>query len=391
MQQEKNIDLADYLVLFVKHKKFLIGITFLVMVFSYLAIFFLVEEQFDSSATIIPSEDQSMSGIMGMLGDLQGLPLGLGGSSNPEIGLYNTIIYSRSNLENIIEKFNLLEDYHIRKNYLEGYEKAIERLSNSITAEETDEGAFQIKVRMLSAQKAADVANFIITSLNNKIIELKVKKSKNNRVFLGKRLDEVKLKLKNSEDSLRIYQEKSGIYDPTEQVKGIIGTYSQLETEVITKQIQKSILENIVDKDSPELTSINVQVEEFQKKIEDIRAGKQKNSMLMSFNSIPKKALDYYRYLRDVEINNAILQFMLPLYEQSRLEEQKDIPVLQIIDNAKPPAKKSFPSRTILTLLVGMSTFFIVFIFIVFRENENFLNSEKMLFVRRNLFKWKVS
>ncbi|MHA1989268.1 MAG: hypothetical protein ACW98D_21810, partial [Promethearchaeota archaeon] len=103
----------------------------------------------------------------------------------------------------------------------------------------------------------------------------------------------------------------------------------------------------------------------------------------------PKNAINYFRNFRNVEINTAILEFVLPLYEQAKFEEQKDVPVLQIVDNAVPPAKKSFPPRLVFTILLTFGSFIICFFFILIRENENWQNSEKYIYVRKNLFKWK--
>ena len=61
----------------------------------------------------------------------------------------------------------------------------------------------------------------------------------------------------------------------------------------------------------------------------------------------------------------------------------------KVIDDAIPPEIKSFPPRTILTLLVTMGVFLVTFIFILMIENKNLQESEKMKFVRANLFKWR--
>jgi len=105
--------------------------------------------------------------------------------------------------------------------------------------------------------------------------------------------------------------------------------------------------------------------------------------------SLPQNAIDYYRNFRNVEINATILEFILPLYEQAKFEEQKDVPVLQIVDYAVPPVKKSFPPRLVFTLLITLGAFIICFFFILLRENDNWQNSEKYVYVRKNLLKWK--
>ncbi len=99
MAEDKKIDLLDYFVILVKWKKFLVALLFPIMIVSYLAIYFLIEEQFDSSALLVPAEDTSMGGIAGLIGNYgANLPFDIGAGSSPEMNMYNTIIYSRTNL-----------------------------------------------------------------------------------------------------------------------------------------------------------------------------------------------------------------------------------------------------------------------------------------------------
>lgn len=390
MEKTREINLLDFIAILVKWKKFIIITVIISMIISYAGIYFFVDEQFEASALIVPSEDESMGGVAGLMKGLKGLPLDITGTmKNTELSLYNTIIYSRSSLEEIIDKFNLIEIYEVNTSKKEYREEAIKILKNSIEAGETKNNAYEIVVTAPEPILAASITNYIIDLLNRRIIELKIKKSKNNREFLELRLDEVKNNLKDSEDSLRIYQERSGILDAKEQVKGLIGAYSTLETTLITKQIEQSILENILDKNSPQLRNVQIQVGEFKDKLEKIKREGQPDGIMLSLDRLPKKAMDYLRLYRSVEINSTLLEFILPLYEQSRYEEQRDTPVLQVVDSAIPPAKKSFPPRTIFTLLIGFGTFLLTFFYVLIKENPNIENSEKLQFIKKNLFRWK--
>lgn len=380
----------DLLIILVKWKHVLITVTFFSMIISYLAIYFFIDEEFEASAVILPSEDNSLTGFAGLLKNFKA-PIDLaGGLSNKEFSTYNTIIYSRSSLDSVINTFNLGEVYDYNKSNPEWREKLLKRLAQDITAKETKDMAYEIKVVSLSPKLAADITNFLVELLNKRIVELKNKKSNENRMFLEKRVVEIKQNLALSEDSLKFYQEKSGMYDAKEQVKGLVASYTALETTLITKQIEKSILTTIVDKNSPALQNINVEVEEFNKKIANLKAQGEPNGLIQSLNSLPQKTLKFLRYYREVEINSTILEFVIPLYEQAKFEEQKDIPILQVVDVAVPPVKKSFPPRTIFTILIGFGVFLIVFMSVLVKENENLNNSEKFLFVKSNLFKWKV-
>jgi len=390
MAEDKKIDLLDYFVILVKWKKFLIALLIPFMIVTYLGIYFLIEEQFDSTALLVPAEDASLGGIAGLIGGLgANLPFDIGAGSSPEMNMYNTIIYSRTNLQRIIDEFDLLKVYELSPE-IKGYKEiALKALAGSIEASETEFSAYEIKVRANSPQLAADITNYIVLLLNEKLIQLRTEKSKNNRIFLEDRVAEIRSNLTHSEDSLMQYQEQSGIIAAEDQVRGLIETYTTLETNLITKQIEQSIIEQLRGKNSPQFETVNMEVIEYEKRLEEMKRKGGPSGLFPALNSLPKQVINYFRLLREVEINSKILEFILPLFEQAKIEEKKDIPTLQVIDNAVPPAKKSYPPRTIITLVITFGVFITTFFFILIRENQNWQQSEKFLFIRKNLFRWK--
>jgi len=389
--EDKKIDLLDYLVILIKWKKFLILLLLPTMIVTYLAIYFLIDEQFDAEALIIPAGDESLGGISSLIGNLDvNLPFDLGATSSPEMDLYSTIIYSRTNLQKVIDKFNLYQIFKLTHKTKDYRKRAVEKLENSISASETEFGAFTLEVRANSPELAANITNFVIDELNSTLIRIRTEKSKNNRIFLQDRIVEIRENLRISEDSLIIYQSVSGILQPEEQFKGIIEAYTSIESDLIARKIQKSILERIKGEQSIDVINMQFEIDEIEKKLIELKKHGEPSGIIPSIVTLPEKAINYFRILREVEINSAILEFVLPLYEQAKIEEKKDIPTLQVIDNAIPPEQKSFPPRTILTLLITMSVFFITYIFILMKENKNLQESEKMKFVKENLFKWRT-
>lgn len=387
----KEKDLSDLIIIFIKWKKFLIFTTLLAGILTYISIYVFIEEQFDSKALIIPSEDGGITGLAGMLGGLSGLPMGLG-SSNPDISLFTNIIYSRTMLEEIIKKFDLVTVYGLDTSQKEYMEYALETLSGSITAEENDFMAYEIAVRTSNPQLSADITNYIITRLNEKLIELNVRKSTENREFLEERLAEVKLNMKQSEDSLKHYQEITGVFNVEEQVKGTLVLLTQLETSLMLQETELSIYKKILSKQSPQIVNAEVKVEEYRKRLNSLKFNNDDESFetAIPIKKIPEYAIEYYRLMREIEINSRMLQFVLPLYEQAKLEEQKEMPVLRVIDYGIPAARKSYPSRSILTIVIAFGIFIMLYIYVIFKESEEIQNSEKYGYIKANFFRWNV-
>jgi uncharacterized protein involved in exopolysaccharide biosynthesis len=76
---------------------------------------------------------------------------------------------------------------------------------------------------------------------------------------------------------------------------------------------------------------------------------------------LPEIGLEMARLFREVEIQTRLLTFLLPQYEQAKIQEVKDTPTVQIIDPAVPPQLKNSPKRMFIvlgaffsSLLIGM-------------------------------------
>jgi capsule polysaccharide export protein KpsE/RkpR len=207
------------------------------------------------------------------------------------------------------------------------------------------------------------MANFVIRRMNERIVDLNTGRSKDNREFLGKRVDDIRADLAAAEDSLRIYQERTGLLDAKTQLQGIITANTTLETELEAKQLQEGVMERLYDRESPQVKELQIQIDVYQKKLSQMRTQNDPGSPLLPLKQLPQTTVEFLRRYRAVELDNLLLQYILPLYEQAKIEEMRDYPVLQIIDAAIPPAKKSYPPRTLFSLIGAFSvTLFVVVI-----------------------------
>ncbi|MHB9011601.1 MAG: GumC family protein [Ignavibacteriaceae bacterium] len=385
MSKERSLEFLDFIVLIVKRKKFLLVLAVISCIVAYLSVYFLIKPEYESTATIIPSQENSI-GMLGALSEkLSSLPFGLGGtSSSAQMELYTTIIYSRTTIENVINKFNLMNEYHFEN--MESADKAVRKM---IKAEVTTGNAFDISVFAKTPQMAAEITNYVVGILNKSIIKLNVSKAKDNREFLEKRYDEIKLSLKNAEDSLKNYQKKSGVLEAEEQTKQTIDTFAKLEAELATKQVENSVLKHVYGETSNQVANSQMSLNIFQNKVNELERTGDKSGLFLALNSIPDKALNYYRRYRDVEIYNKMLEYIIPLYEQSKFEEQKDTPILQVIDYGIPPLKKSYPPRVLFSLIITLVTIILVLIYLILKEIITGSQNPKVEFIREEIFKFR--
>lgn len=346
-----QFDLNEFLKYLSNNKKRFCFVFVLLCLLIYLGIYFFVQEEFNATALIIPKEEDALSIASIAAAGTKRLPFSFSTKSmSSEIDLYVTLIYARTTIEDIVYHFKLYDDYNLDTTDIEWKELAIKKTKKRIIAEETDEGGFTITAIANTREKSAEIANYIVQKLNERILVLKTERSRENREFLEKRVQELQTQLRKSEDSLRAFQEHSKLLDLKTQLTGVFAAYGNLEAELTAKRIHAKVLERLYGVNSPQVEEVQQFIQEYERKIKELQT-KQEPTFWFSMKDLPQKSVDFLRLYRDVEVNTLLLQYLLPLYEQAKIEEKKDYPTFQVIDPAVPPAKKSYPPRTLFALI----------------------------------------
>jgi len=69
---------------------------------------------------------------------------------------------------------------------------------------------------------------------------------------------------------------------------------------------------------------------------------------------VPTKGLEYIRRLREVKYRETLFELLAKQYEAARIDEAKDTAIIQSLDVAVPPEKKSWPKRGLIVLAVTL-------------------------------------
>lgn len=389
MSEEKKIDLLDLVVILIKKKYLLLAVGFITAVIGYLSIYFFIDEEFESTAVVVPYDaGKGAAGMSSLLKNLSGLPIGglasLGGGSS-NLDLYLTIIYSRSTLTSVIDKFEM------RKEYEEKYfSDVLKRMKEDIGVVNEDDLSLSVTVRNKNPEKAAKMANYIVEILNQKVYDINVKKAKDNRAFIEKRYNEVLVDLKTAEDAMLKFQQVNGVFEAEQQVKATIEALSNLEVELARKQVELETLTFAMgNPEAPTVKNLRASVDALKKKVDDIKSGRENSSVLISMGTLPAKAIDFFRHYRDVKINSEMMEFLLPMYEQAKYDEQRDTPVILTIDKALASDKKVYPPRMIYTILISVFSVGLISFFLILDHLIRNATDPKIKYLFRNILSLK--
>jgi len=93
------------------------------------------------------------------------------------------------------------------------------------------------------------------------------------------------------------------------------------------------------------------EVKEELKQAEDNLESFQLRNRNFNTASSPELAMELARLEREAEIKSKVFLTLTQQYELARVEAKKDVPIVQVLDYAKPPEEKTAPNRKFLVLI----------------------------------------
>jgi len=81
-----------------------------------------------------------------------------------------------------------------------------------------------------------------------------------------------------------------------------------------------------------------------------------------------RSALEYVRKFREVRYREALFALLLKQYEAAKIDEGKDVSLIQPLDRAIPPERKSAPHRALICITITLLAFLVGYLWAYFRE-----------------------
>ncbi|MBU1598852.1 hypothetical protein KKG61_01890 [bacterium] len=355
--EEDEINLLDYLIVLAKHKRFIVGITLSVAIFTAI-ISLIIPPTYRAEAKILPPQQGSSSMAAQLLGQLGGAASMVGGAVGIKStsDLYIGLLKSRSVLDRIIDRFNLMELYEA-----EFREDARENLVDVLSAQ-TDKSSdiITIGVEDKNPKMAADMANAFIKELKNLNKRLAVTEACQRRLFFEEQLKEAKDTLIKSEESMKGFQERTGAIKIDEQTKVTIESVAQLGAQIAAKEVQLKVIRTYTTSHNPDLQKAEEELKGLKAELLKLggKGGYHSPDAMISTGKIPEVGTEYIRKLREFKYNETLYEIFLKAYETAKLDEARDALIIQVIDKAIPPEKRAKPKRTLMVMMAIFAGFF---------------------------------
>jgi len=347
----------DYLYIVVKRRQFIFKTVLGVGILSA-ALSLLMPNWYMATASVLPPKRPGGllsllegSGFSSLLRNIPGISGKLSGGQ--EAYSYLAILQSRTVLERVVRKFDLMTVYGISDGSMD---KTLKELRNNAAFDFATEGNIVITVLDKNPQRAADMANYFVELLNERSVQLGTQEARSNREFVERRYQQNQRDLKNAEDSLKAFQQRYGIYALPEQTAGAIKAASMLKAEADAKEIELGIVRRSFGDENTRVQALRLELSEINRKMGEMKFGTadwyndRSLNLFVPFKDVPEIGAEYIRRFRDFEVQNRMMDFLVPLYEQAKIDEQKDTPVVLELDKAVAPERKSKPRRSLIVL-----------------------------------------
>ncbi len=345
--------------LLLRYKWLIILITLIVTAGSVVYLFGFAKMWYKAEANVVPARkpggllESLGSGISSTIKDL-GMT-SLAGKSKSD-GTYSplALIASREIQEKLVKEFGFMKIYEVST-----MEDAIKEFGSHTASDILEEGNISISFEDTDPVHAANVANRLVEELNTVNSKLAIEEAKFNRTFIEQRFNKLLSDLDSSEQALGAFQKKYGVYELKSQAQAQLTALGLLEQQEYATEVQLSNAEQLYGSQAAETNVLRSTLSEIKAKLSDLKTGMDKNasSYFVPMNLMPDVALNYLRLTREVEIQSHLKAFLLPSYEQAKLDETRQSLSYLTLDKALPPSKKSRPKRGMILLIAVIGSF----------------------------------
>ncbi len=318
-----------------------------------LGVTFLIRPTFTATTVFLPPQQQqsAAASLLQSLGALGGIAGAATGLKNPN-DQYVSFLKSRHVQDRLIKRFKLMERYEAE--LLSDARIAIEGNSRINSGKD---GLITVDVDDYEPAFAAQLANAYVEELNVLMERLALTEAQQRRVFFESQLLSTKDKLAKAEAALRASGVNSSALksNPSAAVEVV----ARVQAEIAAQEIKLSSMRSYLADTAPafkqalsELTALRLQMSKLER----------------TTDSLGSADSDYIARFRDFKYHETLFELFAKQFELAKVDESREGAVIQILDTATTPERKSKPKKALITLAAIVVSGFLLFVFAFARQ-----------------------
>jgi tyrosine-protein kinase Etk/Wzc len=362
--RKDEIDLLDLLIALARRKHLIVGVTLGSALLAAI-ISFLVPNRYTATTKVLPPQ-QAQSSAAVLMTQLAGSGLGpLAAVAGKDLGLkspndiYIGMLKSRTVEDALIAQFDLSRAYREKK--MSDTRKELEKASDIVSSKE---GLIEVSVEDKSPRRAAALANSYVDQLRKLTQRLAVTEASQRRLFFEQQVEQAKGELAIAELALKNTEQKTGMIHLDAQARAIIEAVGTLRAQIAAREVELQGIRSFATDQNPDVILQKREVAAWREQLASLEKHQvaSDGDPIVATDKMPATLLEYKGRFREAKYRETIFELMAKQFEAAKLDEAKEAAIIQVVDPAVEPDKKSSPKR----LLIGVVGLFVGFLSSVF-------------------------
>ncbi len=346
---DDEISLIDLAIALGEEKKTLFAIPAITTTLA-IVVSLLMTPIFTAKTVMMPPQQQQSgaASALASLGALAGLAGGAAGIKSPD-EMYIAFMQSEGLQKAVIEKLQLQERYE-KKTIFETRE---ELKKNVKVIADKKAGLITIEADDKDPAFAAKLANIHVEELRNLMGRLAVTDAQQRRVFFEQAISKTQAELAEAEANFRAAKEKSGMQVTAVIAESGVRASAELRGQIAAKEVQMQAMSRFATPQNPDVQRLGSELAALRSQLGKIEQGSGADDRTSPIQQVAVKAF------RDIKAREAMMGVLVAQYESARVDEAKEGPLIQQVDVALPPERKSKPKRAIIVLVCAFAGLFV--------------------------------
>ncbi len=358
-----EVDILGLLIVLAKRKGLILKVTAALAIIA-VVVSLLIPDRYTATTMIMPPQQTQSTAAM-LMSQLAGSSLGslaslAGGASalglkNPN-DIYIGMLKSRTVEDAIIRQFGFQHIYKDKK--LSDTRKDLESYTDVTSGKDS---LISVSFEDKDPARAAAVANAFVAELKKLTQNLAVTEASQRRLFFEQQVQQAKDDLANAEVAFKDMQQRTGMIQLDSQARAIIEAIGTVRGQIAAKEVELRAMQSFATDQNPNVLLAEQQLLGLREQFAKLEKQQSSDSSdpLLATSKVPAVALEYIRRFREVKYREALFEILAKQFEAAKLDEAKEAAVIQVVDPAMSPDKKSWPPRAIIVavaILLGILT-----------------------------------
>lgn len=325
-----------------------------------LGISFLIAPTYTAKVTFMPPQQQqsAAASMLSSLGSLAGLAGAATGIKNPN-DQYLAFLKSQSLQDALIQKFDLKTRYDAKLQM-----DARSALTGVVKAAAGKDGLIALEVDDKDPKFAADLANAHVTELHALLGRLAVTEAQQRRKFFEEQLQTTKTRLAKAQSELMSSGVSASLLKSSPN--SAISSIASIQAQVTSQEVKLGAMRGYLTEQAPEYKKELNDLLNLRAQLSRLQKGDEYTSQTTSAQDGTRP--NYNEIYREFKYQESLLELFTKQFEAAKLDESREGAVIQVVDAAQPPERKSKPQKALIAIIATLASGFALLLFVFVRQ-----------------------